>query len=300
MPGTSEKGAANSEKGAVGPGRSNGAGRLREPAGKAHEPVVRGREPAGKPAPRAGSSKRAGSRDPAGSSRGQTSPERASRSRGSRAVATGPGKVVVVDPLPLFRAGAVAALTAGGVPVVGEAIDLDKGLELVRAERASVLLLGGASIEEVTDAVIAVPSCAVVVLLAQPSRSELVELLGTGVAGFALRSLTAEELVATVAAAAQGRALAGGRAVEPVFVPLLVGLAQPEAPPDGNGGPVLTVKEREILGQLARGASNKVIAEALFVTPATVKTHLAHIYAKLGARSRHEALTQAFATGILH
>jgi len=208
--------------------------------------------------------------------------------------------VVVVDPLPLFRAGAVAALTAGGVPVVGEAIDLDKGLELVRAERASVLLLGGASIEEVSDAVRAVPSCAVVVLLAQPSRSELVELLGTGIAGFALRSLTAEELVATVAAAAQGRAHAGGRAVEPVFVPLLVGLAQPEAPPDSDGGPVLTVKEREILAQLARGASNREIAEALFVTPATVKTHLAHIYAKLGARSRHEALTQAFATGILH
>ena len=126
------------------------------------------------------------------------------------------------------------------------------------------------------------------------------ELLGTGIAGFALRSLTAEELVATVAAAAQGRAPAGGRAVEPVFVPLLVALAQPEAPPDGNGGPVLTIKEREILAQLARGASNKAIAGALFVTPATVKTHLAHIYAKLGARSRHEALTQAFATGILH
>ena len=227
----------------------------------------------------------------------QTWPERASR---SRAATTGPGKVVVVDPLPLFRAGAVAALTAGGVLVVGEAIDLDRGLELVRAERASVLLLGGASIEEVTHAVRAAPSCAVVVLLAQPSRSELVELLGTGMAGFALRSLTAEELVATVAAAAQGRSLAGGRAVEPVFVPLLVGLAQPEAPPDGNGGPVLTVKEREILAQLARGASNKAIAEALFVTPATVKSHLAHIYAKLGARSRHEALTQAFATGILH
>jgi DNA-binding NarL/FixJ family response regulator len=297
MPGTSEKGAANSENGAVGPGRSNGAGRVREPARKVHEPVMRGREPAAKPARRAGSAKRAGSRDPVGSPRGQASSQRASR---SKAATAGPGKVVVVDPLPLFRAGAVAALIAGGVPVVGEAIDLDKGLELVRAERASVLLLGGASIEEVTDAVHAVPSCAVVVLLAQPSRSELVELLGTGIAGFALRSLTAEELVATVAAAAQGRAPAGGRAVEPVFVPLLVGLAQPEAPPDGNGGPVLTVKEREILAQLARGASNKAIAEALFVTPATVKTHLAHIYAKLGARSRHEALTQAFATGILH
>jgi DNA-binding NarL/FixJ family response regulator len=248
MPGTSRKGATNSENGASGPaGRSNGPRRAR-----------------------------------------------------SRATTNGPGKVVVVDPLPLFRAGAVAALTAGGVPVVGEAMHLGKGVELARAERASVLLLGGASVEEVTFAVRAVPSCAVVVLLSQPSRAELVELLGTGVAGFALRSLTADELVATVAAAAQGRSPAGGRAVEPVFVPLLVGLAQPDAPPDANGGPVLTLKEREILAQLARGASNKAIAEALFVTTATVKTHLAHIYAKVGARSRHEALTQAFAMGILH
>ena len=297
MPGTSRKGAANSEKGAAGPGRPSRAGPVREPAGKVREPAVRGSEPAGKPAPRADPAKPARSRGPLGSPRGQTSLDRAAR---SRAAPKGPGKVVVVDPLPLFRAGAVAALTAGGVPVVGEAMHLDKGLELVRAERASVLLLGGASVEEVTDAVLAVPSCAVVVLLAQPSRAELVELLGAGIAGFALRSLTAEQLVATVTAAAPGGAPAGGRAVEPVVVPLLVGLAQPDAPPDSNGGPLLTLKEREILAQLARGASNKAIAEALFVTPATVKTHLAHIYAKLGARSRHEALTQAFAMGILH
>jgi DNA-binding NarL/FixJ family response regulator len=293
----SRKNAANSEKGAARPGRSNGAGRALEPVAKVREPAARGRDPVGKAAPRADPAKPARSRDVVGTPRARTSPGRAVR---PGAATKGPGKVVVVDPLPLFRAGAVAALTAGGVPVVGEAMQLDKGIELVRAERAGVLLLGGASVEEVTIAVRAVPSCAVVVLLSQPSRAELVELLGTGIAGFALRSLTADELVATVAAAAQGRAATDGRAAEPVFVPLMVGLAQPDAPPDTNGGSFLTLKEREILAQLARGGSNKEIAEALFVTPATVKTHLAHIYAKLGARSRHEALTQAFAMGILH
>jgi DNA-binding CsgD family transcriptional regulator len=63
--------------------------------------------------------------------------------------------------------------------------------------------------------------------------------------------------------------------------------------------PGLTPKELEILAQLAQGASNKRIAEVLYVTPATVKTHLAHIYAKLGARGRHEAVTQALTMGIL-
>ena len=297
MPETSRKGAANSEKGAAVPGRSESSGRVREPAGKAREPAARGREPVAKAAPRATAVKPGGGRGAVTTPWRQGSPGREVR---SQAATKAPGKVVVVDPLPLFRAGAVAALTAGGVPVVGEATHLDKGVALVRAERASVLLLGGASVEDVTYAVRAVPSCAVVVLLSQPSRAELVELLGTGIAGFALRSLTADELVATIAAAAQGTAPAGGGAVEPVFVPLLVGLSQPDVPSDADGGPVLTLKEREIVGQLARGASNKEIADALFVTPATVKTHLAHIYAKLGARSRHEALTQAFALGILH
>ena len=279
MPETSRKATANSEKGAGGPASPSAAGRVRGPVGKA--------------------------REPAGAPPGQTSQRGKGRSRGrdkapDKVAQKVLGKVVVVDPLPLFRAGAVAALSAGGVPVVGEAMYLDKGVELVRAGRASVLLLGGASVEDVTFAVRAVPACAVVVLLSQPSRAELVELLGTGIAGFALRSLTAEELVATVAAAAQNTAPTAAKAAEPVFVPLLVGLAQPDAPSANNGGPVLTLKEREILAHLARGASNKVIAEALFVTPATVKTHLAHIYAKLGARSRHEALTQAFSLGILH
>ena len=150
MPETSRKGAANSEKGAAGPTRSNGAGRVRDPAGKVREPVVRSREPAGKAAPRADASKSARSRVVVGPSRGQASSDRALR---SRSATKRPGKVVVVDPLPLFRAGAVAALNAGGVPVVGEAMYLDKGIELVLAERASVLLLGGATVEEVTDAV---------------------------------------------------------------------------------------------------------------------------------------------------
>ena len=59
-------------------------------------------------------------------------------------------------------------------------------------------------------------------------------------------------------------------------------------------------RELEVLTAVAAGNSNQQIAARLFISQATVKTHLLHIYAKLGARSRHEALTQAFALGILH
>jgi DNA-binding NarL/FixJ family response regulator len=206
---------------------------------------------------------------------------------------------VVVDALPLFRAGAVAALSGGGIPVLGEASQLSAAIDLARRSRASVLLVGGPTVAEATEAVNALPGCAVVVLMGQPSRGELVAMLGTGVAGFALRSLTPDELVSTVesVAAAPG---GGRKAATPVFMPVLVAAAGPSAVvPPVRDELALTPKEQEILAHLARGASNKRIAEALYVTPATVKTHLAHIYAKLGVRGRHEAVTQALALGLV-
>ncbi|HTW09733.1 MAG TPA: response regulator transcription factor, partial [Acidimicrobiales bacterium] len=118
------------------------------------------------------------------------------------------------------------------------------------------------------------------------------------------RSLTGDELVSTVQAAADAmvRAGPGGPLSAPVFMPLPVTPAPAELSESASSGAdkaVLTPKEREILAQLAEGASNKRIAEALYVTPATVKTHLAHIYAKLGARGRHQALTHALSMGLL-
>src|SRR6266540_4007932 len=67
----------------------------------------------------------------------------------------------------------------------------------------------------------------------------------------------------------------------------------------GPGESLLTEKEREVLARLAEGGSNRAIAEALSVSPATVKTHLAHIYEKLGASDRRDALVRAIALGIL-
>ena len=207
-------------------------------------------------------------------------------------------KAVVVDAVPLFRAGAVAALSASGISVAGEAAKTAQGVELALRVGAQTLLLGGATVSEARTAVAALPSCAVIALVTKPSRSDLVDMLGAGVAGLALRSLTADELVTTVRSASEG---VSGLDEAPVIVPLPVAVSAP--PPDrgaeGDKEPTLTRKEHEILAELARGASNKRIAEALYVTPATVKTHLAHIYSKLGARGRREALARALAMGLL-
>jgi len=286
MPGTSWQRATEQEKGAIGGHRRTGGADGPAPAAGALAPRV---APAGHRQPRRKGTARA------------TAPAGARHS---------PVGVVVVDPLPLFRAGAVAALGAGGVRVLGETAHLADGIPLARARHAGAVLLGGASVGEVKEAVTALPSCAVVVLLAQPNRTELVEMLGAGVAGLALRSLTADELVVTVEAAAEAIATSAvatsgaGAPAEagPVFVPFPVGPVPARGPDPAAGGQdatLLTPKEREILGQLAQGLSNKRIAEALYVTPATVKTHLAHIYAKLGARGRHEALTHALSMGLL-
>jgi DNA-binding NarL/FixJ family response regulator len=109
------------------------------------------------------------------------------------------------------------------------------------------------------------------------------------------RSSPAEEL-----AAALRRLAAGERVLAPSLVPALVGAAGAAGEERvGAGGGLLTGKEREVLARLAEGRSNQAIAAALHVSPATVKTHLAHIYEKLGAGDRNEAVVRAVALGLL-
>jgi DNA-binding NarL/FixJ family response regulator len=216
--------------------------------------------------------------------------------------------VVVVDPVPLFRAGLVEVLRSGlrkRAVVAGEAVDVAQGVELAKEMRAAVLVLGDASVPEAREAVRALPGCAVVVLVSQPSRSTLVGMLGAGVAGIAPRDLTANQLVDVVEPAAAAkltqRPPSGG---EPGKVPISFSALPVEAdntskPRGGGEGHALTPKEREVLAHLARGASNNEIAKALYLKPATVKTHLTHIYAKLGARGRHDALARALSGGVL-
>jgi DNA-binding NarL/FixJ family response regulator len=282
MSGTSLKGAANSEKRAVA-----------QPGAQDRPPAPGRAAPApGRAAPAAGAAsgrRGKGATAAAGPGRAGAAPPEPRPVRGA----------VVVDPFPLFRAGAVAALNGGVIPVLGEAAQLSAGIDMARRARASVLLVGGPSVAEATEAVNALPGCAVVVLLGQPSRGELVEMVGTGVAGFALRSLTPDDLVSTVGSVADGPSGAPRRS-PPVFMPVLVAAGAPNpAPPPTADELVLTPKEQEILALLSRGASTKAIAEALYVTPATVKTHLAHIYAKLGAKGRHEAVSRALARGLV-
>ena len=203
---------------------------------------------------------------------------------------------MVVDDWELVRIGLRTALGQLGVWVIAEASLARDGLRAVRATGAGLVVLG-----ETTDLPPRVAAArakalrnppTVLALAGLPEPEELAALLAAGVDGLLLRSTAVEEL-----AGALERLRAGERSVAQALLPLLVGVI--DLAPAEPGGSLLTDREREVLARLAEGHSNRAIAEALSVSPATVKTHLAHIYEKLGASNRRDALVRAITRGIL-
>ncbi len=208
---------------------------------------------------------------------------------------------VVVDEWPLVRVGMVHALRSAGVAVVAQAGTGEEGVRQVHARGAGYLLLGAHGDLAPTEAARRAKALAtpprVVLLLEQVDREELSALAAAGVDAFLVRSIHPAELAAAIR-----RVTKGERVVAAPLVSLLVGGLnldrQAEETSDGPGTD-LTRKELEVLLRLAEGRSNREIAEVLFVTPATVKTHLAHIYAKLEVAGRQQATERAVALGLL-
>lgn len=121
--------------------------------------------------------------------------------------------------------------------------------------------------------------------------------LSAGALGYLLKDVTAEQLASTVRAAAQGRALLQPDIASKVFATLSSEVpAQPSSPassPTMAYVEGLTEREREILALVAQGASNRQIAERLFITEGTVKNHMSNILSKLGLRDRTQAALYA-------
>lgn len=226
-----------------------------------------------------------------------------------------------------MRVGLAKAVSLAGLRVAGEVRDLAEAAGVARQQEAGLVVVGDT--DETTSATLRrLPAgLMVVALVRQATRDELASLLAAGVAGVSLRSSTPEELCDILR-----RALDGERAVAQALVPALAGWSEAGAggrskasasrgsearsagaaagaAAEGAGTNAaapsdpqvsLTSKEREVLIALAAGATNQQIAAQLFVSPATVKTHLAHIYVKLDVGGRHEALSRAVALGIVH
>jgi DNA-binding NarL/FixJ family response regulator len=205
-------------------------------------------------------------------------------------------RAVVVDELALARAGITTVLRGLGLDVVAETHAAREIPTLARMERIDLIVVGTPADLDVGDAVRRTNQLRprpVIVALLPPAREDLVGyFVALGVGAIALRTGTVDELAAAVEAAAKGT-----QYVAPSLLGALAGSLRPQLPADGQDR--LSAREREVLAFLAEGRSNREIAAAMSVTLATVKSHLVHVYAKLGARNRNEALGRALALGLL-
>jgi DNA-binding NarL/FixJ family response regulator len=204
---------------------------------------------------------------------------------------------VVSDRMPLARVGIAAALRLADVVTLELCDNVPAGFDAARRSGARIYVAGAADPDELDALRRRLPAseASVVGLVERVERRDLVALLDAGIAGMALRRVLPEDLASAVRSV-----LAGERAIAPPLMSVLVGFDPAEGigirPSDVSP---LTFKEGQVLARLARGESNAAIAEALYISPATVKSHLASIYVKLDVRTRHEATSRAVALGLL-
>ena len=180
--------------------------------------------------------------------------------------------------------------------VVGEAADGREALARVAELRPDVvvmdLLMPVMNGVEATRAIRAAhPDVEVVALTSVLEDRMVVDAVEAGAAGYLLKETRPDELFEAVRAAARGEVRLDPRAQQR----LMRELRRPAPAPDGPDA--LTEREREVLQQLARGATNKAIAQALRVGEATVKSHVSAVLAKLGLKSRTQAALHALREG---
>jgi len=230
-----------------------------------------------------------------------------------------PVRVLVVDDQELVRSGFCVILDAAeGITVVGEAANGEAAVAAVAASRPDVVLMDirmpGMDGLEATrlitqrppatraggdgSAAPVSPAAPKVVMLTTFDLDDYVyEALRAGASGFLLKDSPRHDLIAAVRAAAAGDALLAPS----VTRRLIEAFARrpPEVAPAPSKLASLTSRERDVLLLLARGRSNAEIATALFVSEATVKTHVGNLLSKLGLRDRVQAVILAYETGLI-
>ncbi|EYR62317.1 LuxR family transcriptional regulator [Actinotalea ferrariae CF5-4] len=202
-------------------------------------------------------------------------------------------RIVVVDDHPVVRAGIVGLLA--GEPdlvVVGEAADGEQAVALVEREEPDVVLMdlrmpvldGAGATERLLRTR---PATRVVVLTTYETDADILRAVEAGASGYLLKDTPRDELVAAVRAVAHGETV-----LAPSVARRLV--EQLRHAPER-----LTPRELEVLRGVARGRTNAQIGADLYITEATVKTHLLRVFGKLGVDDRTHAVTVALERGIL-
>jgi DNA-binding NarL/FixJ family response regulator len=210
-------------------------------------------------------------------------------------------RVLVADDQELVRAGFRLILEAAGLTVVGEAADGAEAVALAAAEQPDVVLMDIRmpvmnGLEATRRLTAPGPGAPKVVILTTFDLDDYVyEALRAGASGFLLKDAPRADLIAAVRVAAAGDALLAPSVTRRLIEAFAARPATTAPAPSRLAS--LTPRERDILLLLARGRSNAEIAGALVVSEATVKSHVAHLLAKLGLRDRVQAVILAYETG---
>ncbi|MGY1665682.1 response regulator [Geodermatophilus sp. SYSU D00696] len=216
-------------------------------------------------------------------------------------------RVVLVDDQQMVRAGFRMVIDSQpDLIVVGEAGDGEAAVRLLERTAADVVLMDvrmpGTDGIEATRRVTALPDPPRVVVLTTFDLDEyVVAAIGAGASGFLLKDAPPEEMLAAVRTVHAGDSVIAASSTRRLLqhvAPMLRGTAPVVA---GGGAELadLTPREREVLVQMALGATNTEIGQRLFVSEATVKTHVGRVLAKTGSRDRVQAVVLAYRTGLV-
>ncbi|RRS00509.1 response regulator [Glycomyces terrestris] len=209
-----------------------------------------------------------------------------------------PIRVLIADDHPVVRDGLRGMFARGGdIEVVGEASDGREAVDRALALGPDVVLMdlrmpGTDGVTAIRELAALGAAAKVLVLTTYDTDSDVLPAIEAGAAGYLLKDASPEELRRAIRAAHEG-----GTVLAPSVASVL--MAQVRRPAAaGTQGP-LSERELEVLALIAKGRSNRETAAELFISEATVKTHLMHVYAKLEVNDRAAAVAVAYERGLL-
>ncbi len=205
-------------------------------------------------------------------------------------------RVLLADDHPVVREGLRGMLAAeADLEVVAEASSGSEAAALALSSRPDVILMdlrmpGGDGVDAITRLRADGNPARVIVLTTYDTDADILRAVEAGATGYLLKDTPRADLIAAIRAAARG---------ETVLAPVVAGRLVTRMRERGPAPEALSARETEVLALVARGLTNAAIGRALFVSEATVKTHLTRACAKLGVAGRTAAVTKAIEIGAL-
>ncbi|MFD9353443.1 response regulator [Streptomyces sp. NPDC060031] len=219
----------------------------------------------------------------------------------------GPVRVVLADDQPLVRSGLRMIMAEHpDLEVVGEAGTGAEAVQLVREVSPDVVVMdirmpGMDGIEATRQITAGTETTRVLVLTTFDEDDHVYGALRAGASGFAVKDMALDDILAAIRVVAAGDALLAPGVTRRLIADFVERPAGPGAAPGRSPRPVegITEREREVLTLIGRGQSNTEIAEELFITVATAKSHVSRLFAKLGARDRVQLVITAYEMGLV-